>query len=417
MARGRLTPLIVASVFLIALPTAAQRGRPPPTGGGGGAVVAAGGGGSVENEKVEELSLAVGETKSISAKETRNFSVADPAIIDVRVSPDGQTFLIVGRKPGSTTMVLIKNDGSQTTWSINVSTRPPEIVYRELQQLLEGTTGVRVRRVGGRFFLEGGVTTDTELKRLSLISALYPGQVENLVQVGSGSGDRRILIRIDFFFVSYDKSSSYQVGIGYPAAIGGDTVGTLNATFDLLSTSINPAQATLANQPLPRLDIAANNGWAKVLKQSSIITSNGQEAIFNSGGEVNFRQFAFSNTSGLQKIAFGTNVTCLPRYDSTTREIEDGSARSHEAGASADSRGYQERVADSRGRWPAPLEPNPSPGYPFRQPLEQTSRDGKRHLRHPERGGDGPEVVARSGQKRAVRFRRLQRRHRQREHL
>jgi pilus assembly protein CpaC len=324
MARGRLTPLIVASVFLIALPTAAQRGRPPPTGGGGGggAVVAAGGGGSVENERVEELSLAVGETKSISAKETRNFSVADPAIIDVRVSPDGQTFLIVGRKPGSTTMVLIKNDGSQTTWSINVSTRPPEIVYRELQQLLEGTTGVRVRRVGGRFFLEGGVTTDTELKRLSLISALYPGQVENLVQVGSGSGDRRILIRIDFFFVSYDKSSSYQVGIGYPAAIGGDTVGTLNATFDLLSTSINPAQATLANQPLPRLDIAANNGWAKVLKQSSIITSNGQEAIFNSGGEVNFRQFAFSNTSGLQKIAFGTNVTCLPRYDSTTREIE-----------------------------------------------------------------------------------------------
>jgi pilus assembly protein CpaC len=321
MARGRLTTLITASILLAALPAGAQRGRPPPVGGGGGAVAAAGGG-NIENERVEELSLAVGETKSISAKETRNFSVADPAIIDVRVSPDGQTFLVVGRKPGSTTMVLIKNDSTQTTWSINVSTRPPEIVYRELQQLLEGTTGVRVRRVGGRFFLEGGVTTETELKRISLIAALYPGQVENLVQVGSGSGDRRILIRIDFFFVSYDKSSSYSVGIGYPAAIGGDTVGTLNATFDLLSTSINPAQATLTNQPLPRLDIAANNGWAKVLKQSSIITSNGQEAIFNSGGEVNFRQFAFSNTSGVQKIAFGTNVTCLPRYDSTTREIE-----------------------------------------------------------------------------------------------
>jgi pilus assembly protein CpaC len=308
--------------MVVALPAMAQRGRPTGGGGGGGAVAGGGGGNAAEAEHIEELSLAVGETKSISAKDVRNFSVADPAIIDVRVSPDGATFLIVGRKPGSTTFVLINNNGSQTTWSINVSTRPPEIVYRELQQLLEGTTGVRIRRVGGRFFLEGGVTTETELKRISLIAALYPGQVENLVQVGSGSGDRRILIRIDFYFVSYDKSSSYAVGIGYPAAIGGDNVFSFSGTIDFLATSLNPAQATISAQPLPRLDIAASNGWAKVLKQSSIITSNGQEAVFNSGGEVNFRQFAFQSTSGTQKIKFGTDVTVLPRYDSTTHEIE-----------------------------------------------------------------------------------------------
>ncbi len=321
MQRSLLVAACAATLTLSAsLPEAhAQRARPGGGGGGGAAVTTTP---NIENEKVEELSLAVGETKSISAKEIRNFSVADPAIIDVRVSPDGSTFLVVGRKPGSTTLVLIKNDASQVTWSINVSTRPPEIVYRELQQLLEGTTGVRVRRVGGRFFLEGGVTTETELKRIGLIAALYPGQVENLVQVGSGSGDRRILIRVDFFFVSYDKSSSYAVGIGYPGAIGGDNIGAMQGTFDLLSTAVTNATATLQQQPLPRLDIASNNGWAKVLRQSSIITSNGQEAVFNSGGEVNFRQFAFQSTSGIQKIQFGTNVTVLPRYDSTTREIE-----------------------------------------------------------------------------------------------
>ncbi|HEY1955882.1 MAG TPA: pilus assembly protein N-terminal domain-containing protein [Polyangiaceae bacterium] len=303
---------LFAVVFLASSSALAQRGRPPRNGAAS----------EETQEKIEELSLSIGETKSISAVSIRNYSVADPSIIDVRISPDGSTFLIVGKHPGSTTLVLIKNDGSQVTWSINVSTRPPEIVYRELQQLLEGTTGVRVRRVGGRFFLEGGVTTETELKRISLIAALYPGQVENLVQVGSGSGDRRILIRVDFFFVSYDKSSTYTVGIGYPAAIGGDTVATFGATYDLLANTLNPAQAIIANQPLPRLDIAAVNGWAKVLKQSSIITSNGQEAVFNSGGEANFRQFAFQSTSGIQQIKFGTNVTVLPRYDSTTREIE-----------------------------------------------------------------------------------------------
>ncbi|HSQ62657.1 MAG TPA: pilus assembly protein N-terminal domain-containing protein [Polyangiaceae bacterium] len=316
----RLKPSVVSLVALavaLAAPYAeAQRGR----GGGGSAATATPAG--TESEHVEELGLAVGETKTINAREVRNYSVADPAIIDARVSPDGGTFLVVGRKAGSTTLVLIKNDGSQVTWVINVSTRPPEVVYRELQQLLEGTTGVRVRRVGGRFFLEGGVTTEQELKRVGLIAALYPGQVENLVQVGSGSGDRRILIRVDFFFVEYDKNSSYAVGIGYPLAIGGDQIGAFAGAYNFLPGSITSATATLTNQPLPRLDFAANNGWAKVLKQSSIITSNGQEALFNSGGEVNFRQFAFNSASGMQKITFGTNVTVLPRYDSTTREVE-----------------------------------------------------------------------------------------------
>ena len=142
--------------------------------------------------------------------------------------------------------------------------------------------------------------------------------------MGSGAGDRRILIRVDFYFVSYDKSSSYAVGIGYPSAIGGDNIFGFNGTavIDFLATSFNPAQATITNQPLPRLDISQANGWAKVMRQSSIVTSNGQEAVFNSGGEVNFKQFAFQSTSGVQKIRFGTDVTVLPRYDSTTREIE-----------------------------------------------------------------------------------------------
>ncbi len=280
-------------------------------------------GASGGSEHVEELGLSIGETKTISAKEVKNYSVADPSIVDARVAPDGSAFVIVGKKAGSTTLLLIKNDGAQITWVINVSTRPPEVVYRELQQLLEGTTGVRIRRVGGRFFLEGGVTTDQELKRIGLIAALYPGQVENLVQVGSGAGDRRVLIRIDFFFVQYDKNSNYQFGINYPGTIGGAQIGTTNITYDFLQgPAFTTAQALITNQVLPQLDIAARYGWAKVMKQSSIITSNGQEAVFNSGGEVNFKQFAFQSTSGVQKITFGTNVTVLPRFDSTTKEIE-----------------------------------------------------------------------------------------------
>jgi pilus assembly protein CpaC len=318
----------------IAAPSYAQRGKPPPGGGGGGGAPKPppGGGGNPggaaagEETKEEDMGLAVGETKTIPANGVKNYSIGVEGIIDVRLTPGGDQFVIIGKKPGSTTLLLIRNDGQQVTWNVSVATRPPDVVYRELQQLLEGTTGVRVRRVGARFFVEGGVSTEGELRRITAIAALYPGQVENLVQVGSGAADRKLLVRVDFFFVQYSKNASYTVGIGYPTAIGGTaTTGDVfqtQFTYDFINKVFTTAQATVINQPLPRLDIASRHGWAKVLKQSSVITSNGSEAIWNSGGEANFKQFALQGTAGMQRIQFGTNLTVLPRYDSQSREIE-----------------------------------------------------------------------------------------------
>jgi pilus assembly protein CpaC len=189
---------------------------------------------------------------------------------------------------------------------------------------------VRIRRVGGRFFLEGGVMTDAELKRIQQVTSLYPGQVENLVSVGSGTADRKLLVRLDFFFVQYERSSSYAVGLSWPDTIGGDaaTRNFNNAPvfqnridYDFISKTTTTAQASIVNQPLPILDIGSRHGWVKILKQSTVITANGAEATFNNGGEQNF-----INATGLSttvvKIQFGTNVTVLPRYDSQTREIE-----------------------------------------------------------------------------------------------
>ncbi len=281
-----------------------------------------------KDDHVEELAIAIGETKTIPAAGVKNFSEGAPGIVDVRLTPAGDQFIIVGKKAGTTTLLLIKNDGTQFTWQISVSNKSPAAVERELQQLIEGMSGVRIRRVGSRFFLEGGVSTEAELKRVQQVAQLFPGQVESLVTVGSGgAADRKLLIRLDFFFVQYDRTSSYAVGLGWPDSIlGKDAAGQAQVLqtqfqYDFISKTTTAAQASIVNQPLPRLDIASRHGWAKVLKQSTVITSNGSEATFNSGGEQNFL-----NSTGLQttivKITFGTNVTVLPRFDSQSKEIE-----------------------------------------------------------------------------------------------
>jgi pilus assembly protein CpaC len=271
-------------------------------------------------EQSEELSLAVGENKTISALDVKSFAEGVKGIADVRLTPDSSQFVIVGQKPGSTTLLLLKNDKTQINYQINVSPRPMQSVERELLQLLEGSTGIRVRRVGARLFIEGGVSTEPELKRISQIAALFPGQVESLVVLGGAAAESKLNIRIDFLFVQFDRTKNYQVGVSWPGKFGGPGLGKLSGEVDLLAGAATSARASVVDQPLPGLDLAATNGWAKVLKHSTVITSNGSEATFSSGGEQNYVvSTGFAAT--LTQIRFGTDVKVLPRFDSTSKEL------------------------------------------------------------------------------------------------
>lgn len=271
----------------------------------------------------EELALAVGETKTLSAAGVKEYSEGVRGVVDVVPTPDGRTFVVTGKKSGTTTLLLIKTDGSQITYDISVAARNPAAVEAELSKLVEPFPGVKTRRVGARVFVEGTVASESDFKRVQQLVAAYGNQVESLVTVGVS--ERKLLVRLDFFFVQYEKTSGYNVGIGWPNSIGASTTGQpvfqSQYTYDFISRTTTAANASIVNQPLPRLDIASRYGWAKVLKQSSVITANGSEATFQNGGESNFLQTVGLAVS-LVSVRFGTNVTVLPRYDSSTRDVE-----------------------------------------------------------------------------------------------
>ena len=269
-------------------------------------------------EDVRELNLSVGENRTLPAGDVKSYSEGARGLAEVKLTPDGSQFVIVGQKPGSTTLLIIMKDGRQVTYVVNVFQRAMETVERELRQLLEGMTGLRLRRVGIRFFIEGGVSNEAELTRIERIASLYPEQVESLVVLGGPAADRNLNIRVDFFFVQFDRSSSDQFGVSWPASIG---PGLATAQYDLVSNSVTTATASIVDQVLPGLDIAATHGWAKVLKHSTVVTSNGSEAKFQSGGEQNY--FVSNNfTANLTQIEFGTRVRALPRFDPQTNELE-----------------------------------------------------------------------------------------------
>jgi len=274
-------------------------------------------------EASNEIVLSVGETRTISARDVKNYSEGVTGIIDVRLTTDASQFVLVGKKSGSTTLLLIKTDGSQNTITVNVFSRSPALVEKELADLLAGLN-VKSRRVGSQIVLEGQVDNEEELRKVQKIASLYADQVTSLVQVANSAvptatgGVQNFLIRIDFYFVQYDKASSYGVGVAWPASIGAGATAELN--YDFLLGSVRNATATVTAQPLPRLDIATSRGWAKVLKQSTVITNNGTEAMFQNGGEQNF-PVNTGLTVGLERIAFGTILTVQPLYNPTSHEL------------------------------------------------------------------------------------------------
>ena len=275
-----------------------------------------------KNVAKDEIFLAIGETRTLPSAGIKEYSEGVKGVIDVVATE--RNLVVTGKKDGTTQLLLIRNDGSQTTYEITVARRNPIQVEKEIQSLTEGIAGIKTRRLGARVIIDGAVSTETELKRVQQIANSYGEQCQSIVVVGTLS-DRKLLIRLDFFFVQYDKSSGYNVGLGWPASIGGGTaqapVFRTQFSYDFISRTTTAANATVVNQPLPRLDIASRYGWAKVVKQSSVITSNGTQATFESGGESNFLQNVGLNV-GLVSVKFGTNVTVLPRYDSITRDVD-----------------------------------------------------------------------------------------------
>jgi len=132
----------------------------------------------------EDIALAIGETRTLSAVGIREYSEGVKGIVDVVPTPDGRTFILTGKKEGTTTLLLINNSGGQTTYEINVAKRNVGLVEREVQELIKDISGPKTRRIGARVFIDGSVATPAEKARVDQIAGLYGEQVQSIVTVG-----------------------------------------------------------------------------------------------------------------------------------------------------------------------------------------------------------------------------------------
>lgn len=217
----------------------------------------------------EELSLTVGEQRVLESDGVRSYSEGVKGIVDIRLTKDNDKFVVVGLKPGATTLLFIMLDGSELHYDVRVSDP------------------------------NAGAAADARPS---------PDAVE-----------RRDNIRLDFYFVQLSETYGHNIGVGWPSSIG--NTARLGAEVDLQTGQLTSATAVVSDQVLPRLDLAQSDGWAKVMRKAAVITANGKQAMFTGGGEVNIPvSGGFGGT--IKQIRFGSEIGVRPRYDKGSGRIE-----------------------------------------------------------------------------------------------
>jgi pilus assembly protein CpaC len=120
------------------------------------------------------ITLVVGAQRLLDTPDVERVAVGAPELVGVRVVEGGRRLLLTGLAPGTTTLTLWDRRGGLGATAVQVTARDPEVVRRELSELLEGVEGVALRVAGELVLLDGALHRPSDLARVARVAALYP---------------------------------------------------------------------------------------------------------------------------------------------------------------------------------------------------------------------------------------------------
>jgi len=226
-----------------------------------------------------DLLLVAGEQQIIEADDIASFSESTAGVIEVKVPRSGRQLVVTALRPGDTSLLLLRHDGTSRHIAITVFARHPAAIIEELRTLV-AIPGITYLRMGPRVFIDGEVRTEAELARIEKVKALYPGQVQSLVQVGNPVR-ARTNIRLDLTFIELSAAKTMEAGVRWPAELGAG--GAVEMSYDLM-TGMPAASFRVVDQAAPSLAAAEASGAVRIRKKAYLVTTSGSPASYHAGG-------------------------------------------------------------------------------------------------------------------------------------
>lgn len=254
-------------------------------------------------------------------------AIADPSVADV-VMLRGREALLVGKAPGSTTLLLWRNGH-----------REPERLQVEVRSAVQGAlsasgggTGLIVQ--DGQGLLQGlspSLLDHQNSVKAAAMAVGKEGQLADVSTIASGG-----VVQVEVKIVEFNKSVLRQIGMSFgnknfnrnngfyygitrPGATlpgvlpAGETAGPDDVIItNPLSSAFGLVFKSLTHGWDANIDLLQSNGMARVLAEPTLVALSGQSASFLAGGELPILEPQGLGTTTVTFKPFGIGLTVTP---------------------------------------------------------------------------------------------------------
>ena len=279
----------------------------------------------------EPVEVSLNESKYMAASGITRLAVGNPAIADVQLLSSGD-FLLVGKKAGTTSLIVWSDGGRRTEYTVYVAGND-----RGMASAIQDAIGypkVHVQMIEDRVMLRGKVENQYEHDIALKIAGLYTG--------GAGSGVIDLLemehpsqIRLEAQIIEINSDYTKNLGIQYWSQTPGSnsnsgsstgnpnnniTVGTAGLFYggeDFSSTRKHGGWlgSHVANVNVT-LQALINEGKARILSRPSITTMSGKTANILIGGRIPIPVSDGNGNVSIDWHEYGVKLKIEPVVDS-----------------------------------------------------------------------------------------------------
>lgn len=280
----------------------------------------------------EPVEVSLNESKYMAASGITRLAVGNPAIADVQLLSSGD-FLLVGKKAGTTSLIVWSDGGRRTEYTVYVAGND-----RGMSSAIQDAIGypkVHVQMIKDRVMLRGKVENQYEHDTALKIAGLYTG--------GDGSGVIDLLemehpsqIRLEAQIVEISSKYAKDLGVQYWSQKPGSNSGGSSDNSKNPNSSINVGTAGIfyggedysssrsrggwlgshisgVNATLQAL---INQGKGRILSRPSITTLSGKTANILIGGRIPVPISDGNGNVSVDWREYGIRLNIEPKVDS-----------------------------------------------------------------------------------------------------
>lgn len=279
----------------------------------------------------EPVEVSLNESKYMAASGITRLAVGNPAIADVQLLSSGD-FLLVGKKAGTTSLIVWSDGGRRTEYTVYVAGND-----RGMASAIQDAIGypkVHVQMIEDRVMLRGKVENQYEHDTALKIAGLYTG--------GDGSGVIDLLemehpsqIRLEAQIIEINSDYTKNLGIQYWSQTPGSnsnsdsstgnsnsgiTVGTAGLFYGGEDFSSNRKHGGWLGSHIANVNVTLqaliNEGKARILSRPSITTMSGKAANILIGGRIPIPVSDGNGNVSIDWHEYGMKLNIEPVVDS-----------------------------------------------------------------------------------------------------